>query len=54
MEKGSSLIVMMETIKMVMDAPQIVKFKLDGLVQVDQAPNQVHALKELLTEHICN
>jgi hypothetical protein len=52
MENDLNLIVMMETIKMVMGALQIVKFKLDGHAQEDQAQKQVFVYKGILKELI--
>jgi len=54
MESDLNLIVMTETIKMVMDVLQIVKFNLDGHALADQALKQVFVRKEIQKELILN
>lgn len=54
MEEDFNLTVMMEITKMVMVVVQIVKFKVVGLVLVDQAQELVHVFKELHKELIYN
>ncbi len=51
-EKDLNLTVMMETIKMEMDAQLIVKLSPDGHAQEDQALSQVSVFKGLQKDHI--
>jgi hypothetical protein len=54
MEEDLNLTVMMEITKMVMVVVQIVKFKVVGLVLVDQAQELAHVFKENPKELIYN